>query len=189
MKTRLPIKTQMLAQLIRNQGINAIIPVGTWWDFELYRLGKLVDKWGQKNVTTTEGLNYLINTGFFASTPITAWYVGLFEDNYTPLITNLYASPGFTESTAYDEATRPAYTVVAATNGAITNTAAKATFTISTTKTMYGAFLCGGGTDADTKGDAAGGGTLFCSVKFGTPKDVVDNDVLMVVGTVALSDY
>ena len=183
------LQSEMSAQLISKPGIKSILPVGTWWDFELYRLGKLVDKWGIKNVTTTEGLNYLINAGFNSGTVIAAWYVGLFEDDYTPLITNTYAVPGFTESSAYSESTRPAFTTVTATNGSVTNTAAKALFTMNDTKTIYGAALFGGGSAASTKGDAAGGGTMFCSVKFGTPKSVVNNDVLMVVGTVALSDY
>jgi len=188
MDANLPIKSKMSASLISKPEIKSILPVGTWWKFEHYRNGKLIDQWEQKNVTTTEGLNHMINVTFNSETPITAWFVGLFEDDYTPLITDVYATPGFTESTAYDELTRPAFTTVTATDGSVTNTAAKATFTIDDTATMYGAALFGGGTDDDTPGDTAGGGTLFCAVKFTTPKSVVDNDVLMVVGTVALAD-
>jgi hypothetical protein len=70
----------------------------------------------------------------------------------------------------------------------MTNSASKATFTISATKTIYGAFLCGGGTGAATKSDTAGGGTLFASSKFATAKEVVDDDVLMVVCSITLAD-
>jgi hypothetical protein len=114
--------------------------------------------------------------------------MGLFENNYTPLIGDTYAVPGFTESSAYDEATRPAFVEAEATAKVTTNSASKATFTISATKTIYGAFLCGGGSTPNTKGDAAGGGTLFASSKFATAKDVVDGDILMVVCSITLAD-
>ncbi len=188
MKSILPLSTKFGANLITNPAIKSILPVCSWWEFEHYRKGKLIDAWEQKNVNTTEGLNHVLNVAFHGETPITAWYMGLFEDNYTPLVTNTYAVPGFTESEAYDEATRPAYVEAEATAKVITNSASKATFTISSTKTIYGAFLCGGGTDGNTKGDAAGGGTLFAASKFATAKEVVDDDVLMVVCSITFAD-
>jgi len=188
MKSRLPLSTKFGATLISKPGIKSILPVCSWWEFEHYRKGKLIDQWEQKNVNTNEGLNHMLNVAFNSATQITAWYMGLFEDDYTPLNTDTYAVPGFTESTAYDEATRVAYVDATATTKVMTNSASKATFTISDTKTIYGAFLCGGGTGAATKGDAAGGGTLFASSKFATAKDVVDDDVLMVVCSITLAD-
>lgn len=190
MKTRLPVKTRFSAELISRPAIKSIIPIGSWWTFEQWRQGKLIDQWAQKNVNTTEGLNYLLNVMFFDETPIasTDWFMGLFENDYTPLITNTYAVPGFTESEAYDELTRIAYVPAEATARVTTNTASKATFTISATKTIYGAFLCGGGTAADTKSDVAGGGVLFASSQFAAPKAVVDNDVLMVSCAITLAD-
>lgn len=188
MKTRIPLKTSFEAQLISQQETKLIIPVGTLWEFELYRQGVLIDKWMQKNVTTNEGLNKLLNVGFHGATAIATWYMGLFENNYTPLVTDTYATPGFTESSAYTEETRPEYVEAEATNKVITNTASKATFTINATKTIYGAFLCGGGTDPSTKGDTAGGGTLFAASKFATQKDCVADDILMVVCSITLAD-
>ena len=188
MKSRIPVSARMGANLISKPAMKSIIPVGTWWELEQYRKGRLIDKWGQKNVITTEGLNHMLNVAFNSATQITAWYMGLFEDDYTPLITNTYATPGFTESTAYDEATRVAYADATATTKIMTNSASKATFTISGTKTIYGAFLCGGGSAASTKSDTAGGGTLFASSKFATAKSVVDDDVLMVVCSITLAD-
>jgi hypothetical protein len=69
----------------------------------------------------------------------------------------------------------------------MTNTASKATFTISGTKTIYGAFLCGG-TNAATKKNVAAGNILFASSKFATAKEVVDDDILMVVCSITLAD-
>ena len=188
MNSRLPIKTKFGAHLISNPGMKSVIPIGTWWEFEHYRNGKLIDQWEQKNVTTDEGLNAMLDIMFHGSTQITTWYIGLFEDNYTPLVTNTYASPGFTESTAYDEANRVAYNEAAASSKVTTNSANKATFTINATKTIYGAFLVGGGTGANTKSDTAGGGVLFASSQFAASKSVVDNDVLMVSCSITLAD-
>jgi hypothetical protein len=168
--------------------VKSILPVCSWWEFEHYRQGKLIDQWEQKNVNTNEGLNHLLNVAFNSATQITSWYMGLFENDYTPLVTNTYADPGFTESEAYDEAARVAYVDATASAKIMTNSASKATFTISTTKTIYGAFLCGGGTDAATWKNTAGGGTLFASSKFATAKEVVDDDILMVVCSITLAD-
>jgi len=147
MNIRLPIKTSFEAELKRNSSIKSLIPVGTWWDFEHWRNGKIIDRWGQKNVTINEGLTKMLNVMFHGATVINPWYIGLFEDNYTPLITNTYAVPGFTESIAYDEVGRVEFVDAEATAKIITNSASKSIFTINATKTMYGAFLCGGGTE------------------------------------------
>ncbi len=160
------------------------------WDIECFdKYGKL--KWtekGLKNIVTNEGLDALLNKMFHAETQITAWYILIFETDTTPASGHTYAVPVFTESTAYDEATRPAWDEAAASSQSITNSANKATFTISATKTIYGAALVGGGTDANTKDDQAGGGTLYASVQFGTSKSVVDDDVLKVTVTLNSSD-
>lgn len=190
MKSRIPVRANIGASLISSPAIKSIIPVGTWWQFEHYRKGNLIDKWDQKNVLTTEGLNHMLDSTFYGSTQITAWYMGLFESDTTPLITHTYAVPGFTESTHYEEATRVAYTEAAASACVTTNNASKAAFTIAATTsgTVYGAFLCGGGSAATTKEDTAGGGTLFASSKFATAKTVVHDDVLLVVCSITLAD-
>jgi hypothetical protein len=189
MKSKLPINTRFGASLISKPEVKSILPVCSWWEFEQYRQGKLIDKWEQKNVNTTEGLNNLLNVGFFGSTQITTWYLGLFEDDYEPLIGDTYAVPGFTESEAYDEVKRIPYVPVIATTKVIPNTASKGTFTISATKTIYGAFLCGGGAGIDVKSDkVTAGAVLFAASKFATEKEVVDGDILMVVCSITLAD-
>ncbi len=188
MKSRLPLNTVFGAELISKPSVKSIIPIGSWWEFEQWRNGRLIDQWAQKNVNTNEGLNHMLNVTFNGTTAIGTWYMGLFEDDYTPLITNTYASPGFTESEAYDEAARVAFVEAEATAKVTTNVANKATFTINATKTIYGAFLCGGGTDPTVKSNTAGGGVLFASSKFATAKSVVDNDVLLVSCSITLAD-
>ena len=96
--------------------------------------------------------------------------------------------PSFTETAAYDEATRPAFTEAASSSQSITNSADKATFTASGTKTFYGAGLVGGGTAANTKSDTAGGGTLLCYGAFSTAQPVIDGNVVNLTYTITASD-
>jgi len=240
------------AQLISNPSILFKAKIGSIWDWEHWRDGKLIDQWREGNICTAEGLNALLNIMFHAATQLTTWYVLIFETDTTPADGTTYATPVWTESTAYDEATRPEYVEAAASAKNITNSASKAVFTISATKTIYGAALVGGQTvvtgpiasfadygatvagtvlatdvghgratgdvvaisattnyngtyvitvvSVDTfyftatwvatetgtwtlrssqkKGDAAGGGTMFCASKFAASKSVVDNDIL-----------
>jgi len=167
-----------------NQGIN----LTAHWEWEHFRAGKLIDKWEYDNVCTDEGLDHMLDVTFHGVTPISPWYVEIFEDDVTPDGATTYAVPVYTPSTAYDEATRPEYVEAAAASKVTTNAASKAVFTISATKTIYGAALVGGETDGDTKGDVAGGGTLFSASKFTAAKNVVDDDVLNVTIAITLAD-
>jgi hypothetical protein len=176
------------AEVEKRAPSKSILGVTSKWDWEHWRGGKCIDTWSERNIVTNEGLNAILDIMFHASTQITVWAVALFEDNYTPIASNTYAAPGYTESDAYDEADRPDFVEAAASSQSITNSASKAEFTIDATKTIYGASLVGGGTDYNTKSDTAGGGTLFCSSKFSSAKSVVDNDVLKVTITISASD-
>lgn len=147
-------------------------------------------KWTEdvSNVVTLEALDHILNVVLHGVTPISAWYCLLVESNTTPVTSMTYAVPTFTECTAYDEATRPAWVEGAASSQSITNSSNKSVFTISGTKTLYGAALVGGGTAATTKNDTAGGGILFCYAKFGTARSVEDNDVINLTYTVSAAD-
>ena len=130
-----------------------------------------------ENLVTNEGYNAVLDIMFHADTQITTWYFAPVETDTTAAVTMTYATPVFTESTAYDEATRQAWTEAAASSQSMTS-ASVATITISATKTLYGLALVGGGTAATTKGDAAGGGTLWSYAKFGAGHAVVDGNVI-----------
>ena len=169
--------------------------INSVWDFELWRRtgGRsgaftCIDEWRERNVVTNEGLDAILDIMFHGSTQITTWYLLIFESDTTPAAGTTYAVPVFTECTAYDEAGRPEFQEAAASGQSMTNSANKASFTISATKTLYGAALVGGGTDADTKGDAAGGGTMYCAAKFSASKPVEDDDVFKVTCTLTAAD-
>ena len=153
---------------------------------ECYRNGRRI--WIEKthNIVTTEGLNRILDVMFHGTTQTATWYCGLVETDTDPAAGMTYDVPVFTESTAYDEATRPAYVEAASDGGSMTNSANKAVFTISATKTIYGAALF----SINTKGDHTGGANnvLYCYAKFGTPRAVVDNDILNLTYTITSAD-
>ncbi len=95
-----------------------------------------------------------------AAGPYTAgWYVGLTAGSPTSAAGDIMSShTGWTEVTAYSESTRQAYTPAAAASKSITNSSAKATFSINANGTVIGgAFL----TTVSTKSGTTG---TLCSV-------------------------
>lgn len=143
-------------------------------------------KWEEKthNIITNEGLDHILDVLLHGDTQTDPWYCLLFDTNTTPLATHTYAVPGFTESEDYDEATRPEYEEAASSSQSITNSANRATFTMSGTTTIYGAALV----SDNTKGDVAGGGILLCSGLFTNEKIVNDDDILELSYTLTASD-
>jgi hypothetical protein len=147
-------------------------------------------KWEQKshNLVVNVGLAF-VNTTFFKGSGYTAaWYIGVYgpASSNNPSSTDTMAShAGWTEVTAYSNATRPAATFGAATTAdpsVIANSAAPAQFLINASANVGGAFL--------TTGDSPGGssGVLFSASDFAAPGDrVVQNgDVLSVTYTFSL---
>jgi hypothetical protein len=165
--------------------------MGAIFHLEHWRKDQLLAERHEENLCPDEFINYMLDAGLSGGTPITAWDVLLFNDNHTPSSTDTYATPVFTESTAYDESTRPAWTEAGVSSKVITNSASKATFTMTGVDTsIYGAALVGGGTGASTKDDQAGGGTLGPEAQFtgGAVTGIVDDDVLKVYITITGSD-
>lgn len=188
MNARIPVRSTFTAQKISRADEQFKIKLGTWWEIEHIRQGKLFDRWEQGNVCTAEGLNKMLDVMFHAATQITTWYIGIFESNTTPADGTTYAVPVWTECSAYTEAARVAYVEAAAGSKSITNSASKATFTINDTKTIYGAALFGGGTDPTVISNTAGGGTIFAASKFALSKSLVATDVLLVTCAITLAD-
>ena len=70
---------------------------------QIIRDGKVIDEFEDANLVVNEGLNSLLNVYMNAATQITAWYIGVFEGNYTPVATVTAAT-----ITSADAATRKA---------------------------------------------------------------------------------
>jgi hypothetical protein len=147
-------------------------------------------KWSaeESNLVVNVGLQYMAGTALTSTAQITSWYIGLYGAgaSNTPAAGDTMAShAGWTEVTPYS-GTRPAATFAAATNAnpsVVTNTASPASFSITSTQTVGGAFLVSNST--------AGGstGTLFSAADFQSPGDrsVVSGDTLNVTYTFSLA--
>lgn len=191
MISRIQLKESASCEVVRaprkaadQTGVHGVFHVEHW------RAGKLIGKYEVPNLIVNQGKNKLLDVMFHAVTQITTWYLALVDGAGSPTVAagDTYAqingTNGWDEFTSYDEATRQEWTEGAAASQSITN-ASPVVFTISATGTVYGLFLVGGGTAPSTKGDNAGGGTLWNAVQFTSGSvAVVDNDQLKVTYTV-----
>ena len=134
------------------------------------------------NIIPTEGRNSILNVAFNAATQITAWYLSVFANNYTPVAGDTAATfpAAAGESTAYAEATRPAWNEAAAVAGVVTNAASPATFTFNATTTLYGGALSSSSVKAGTAG------VLVSAAKFSTAKGVDSGDIGLLTSSVTL---
>lgn len=100
------------------------------------------------------------------ASPISSWYVGIYEGNYVPTSGVTSADlPGVVgECTAYTEATRPIWTNSYDGVSVIDNLSNKAVFTMNAPKTIYGAFLVASSVKAGNTG------ILLSIARFNTPK-------------------
>ena len=153
------------------------------YEFEIVRDGVVIDRFTEKNLIPTEGLNHMLDVVCHGGSQVGTWYVGIYEGDYTPASTNTAANfPSLsTESTAYTEGTRQAWVEGAPAAGVIDNSASKAAFTMNANKTIYGCFL----SSVATKG--ATSGVLLSAVRFSTPKVLVSTDILRVTAPVSLT--
>lgn len=115
-------------------------------------------------------------------TPISSWYMGLFENNYVPTSGVTAADlPGVVgECTAYNEATRPAWNHQYDGVSVIDNTLDLATFTMNADKRIYGAFIV----SVSVKGGNTG--LLFSIARFDTPRDLTAGTEFGVGGLLTL---
>jgi len=146
-----------------------------------------------ENLVVNVGLQYMAGTALDgATTRITTWYLGLYgaaSSNNPAAGDTMSSHAGWTEVTAYS-GNRPTATFAAATTpsgsgnpSVVTNSASKATFNMTGTTTVGGAFLTSNNTVGGTSG------TLFSAADFQAPGDrsVVNGDTLTVTYTFSLS--
>ena len=140
------------------------------------------------NLVVNVGLQDM-NTKYFTGTSYTAaWYLGLYGASSTnnPAAGDTASSHiGWTEVTAYSQSTRPQCvfgTATTADPSVISNTASPATYSITSSVTVGGAFLISNNTKGGTTG------ILFSAADFQSPGDrsVVNGDTLTVTYTFSL---
>lgn len=147
-------------------------------------------KWedSSHNLVVNVGLQDMNAKYFTGSGYTAAWYLGLYgaAASNNPAATDTMSShAGWTEVTAYSQATRPVCTFGVPTTAdpsVATNSASPASFSINATTTVGGAFL----TTSNTKGGTTG--TLFSAADFSSPGDrsVVSGDTIVVTYTFSL---
>lgn len=115
---------------------------------------------------TTEGFNYLLNTGVKGASAYSDWFCFPFEGNYTPTAADVAATlPGLaTETTAYEGSTRKAVSFGTVSGGSVDNAAVLAEFTFTADKTIYGAAVM------STPGKGAAAGVLLAVERFAEPR-------------------
>lgn len=146
---------------------------------KITRAGRVIDEFECKNIVVNQGLNYLLGASLGAQSVVTAWYIGLFSNNYTILSSDtaatIAASAG--EVTQYTAGVRQTWSSSPPASQAISNSATQASYTFNATLTVYGAFLISSSAIGGTSG------TLFSGAQFGSPKSVVNSDILQLTYT------
>ena len=141
-------------------------------------------KWVEEftNLVVTVGKNDLLDKYFQGSAYTAAWYLGLVDGASTPTYNaadTMASHAGWTESTAYSNATRPAPGWSAAAAGSKSTTATA--FNINATATIAGCFM----TTNSTKGGTTG--ILYSAGNFtGGNKSVSSGDTLNVTYTASV---
>jgi hypothetical protein len=148
-------------------------------------------KWKDEgpNLVVNTGLQYMagvaLNQAANLVTQISTWYIGL-EDGpgFSITGTATMASLGFTEFTGYSQGTRVQCQFVAATSAnpsVASNSVTAASFSITSSGTLGGAFLTSGSAKSGTTG------TLFSGKAFsGGDRTVANGDTLNVTYSLSL---
>lgn len=138
-------------------------------------------KWTEEvhNLVTTAGLNHILDTEFHAGTQVTTWYVGLKGAGTIAAADTLASHAGWSEFTNYT-GNRQEFVEGAASGGSISNSVNAASFPITGSGTVAGAFLA----------SAASGtvGTLFSAVDFAASRTVANGDTVNVTYTISADD-
>jgi hypothetical protein len=145
-------------------------------------------KWEEEmhNLVVNQGLQSMVSIYLNSGTQITAWYLGLItgpgSGTTITAADTLASHSGWTEFTSYTGSRKAATfgTATTADPSVISNTSAPASFTMSGSGTVAGAFLCSASSGTT--------GVLFSASDFQSPGDrsVVLNDVLKVTYTFSL---
>lgn len=157
--------------------------------FKQFREGKLLDAWDSENIVVDEGLVHYHSSTLRDGVKEANWFVGITKGTHTPVASDIAANYETTAdeipSTSYTESTRQAWSPDAAsgTNSVdtkITNAASPATYNITTTVDINGAFLISNNTVNGTTG------VLMAASKFGTVRNAINGDIIQVTYDITL---
>lgn len=141
-----------------------------------------VIEWEDHNLLPQDSVDHIARLILATTSPIGAWYVGIFEGNYTPTsgtsAGDLAGAVG--ECTAYSAANRPAWAGTYDNVSDINNAASRAVFTMTSDKRVYGAFIV----SSSVKG--GGSGVLLSIARFTVPRDLPAGTEFAVTAGIAL---
>lgn len=143
--------------------------------------GILKGKYEFPNGIVDEGLNHILDTQFHNTTQVGTWYLGLVNNAGWSAFANadtMSSHTGWVESTDYTEANRQEWTEGAAAARSITN-AVTVDFSINTTVTLKGIFVCSDNTKSGTSG------VLWSTAAFASNVSAVNGDTLKITYTVS----
>ncbi len=169
MKEELKFMDAINAVLRRGPSLEDKIDIKGYWNVEHWRGGQLLSKFQAPNLVVNVGKNSILDVYFNGATAIAAnsWFKGLISlASYSTIVAadTMASHAGWTEFTAYSQATRPLWTQGSAASQAVTN-ASPVVFSINGAGTVKGGFITSNSTKSGTTG------TLWSAALF--PSDTV----------------
>lgn len=130
--------------------------------------GHTIDRWEEHNLIPQVGLDFLIQSPFGLASPVAAFYLGLWKNNFVPSSSTVAADipANMGEFLQYAEGTRPLWQMAYDGVGTIDNSASRAQFTFQQDQLIYGSFMVSN----STKGSNSG--LLLSALRFSTAKQV-----------------
>ena len=171
------------ATVVNDASASGSVSVGGVFTVECYdAAGQL--KWKDEfhNLVVNQGLKDMNDKYFTGSGYTAAWYIGLINNSPSPTLAagdtaaQIGGSNGWAEFTGYSQANRPTLSFSASTTAdpSVISTASAAAFSITSTATIYGAFVVSSNTKDGTSG------VLFSEGAFAATRSVVNGDTLNV---------
>ncbi len=167
--------------IARNNLKRLALAMSTEYHFECFdAAGKL--KWEERvpNIVVNEGLDDLLTQYFKGDAYTALWYISLIDNGGFSAIAaadTAASHAGWSESTAYSESVRESLILGSIASQSVDNSASKASFEITTTVTINGAFMVSSG----VKGGSAG--VLYGAASFASTRAMVAGDTLNITVT------
>lgn len=162
--------------------MSSLLGRGFWYDCEVIAPDGEIITFEDHNLLPQVSVDFVAGLLRATVSPIGNWYVGIFENNYVPDGSVTAADlPGVVgECTAYSQTARPTWQHQYDGISVIDNLAAKAEFTMTSAKRIYGAFLVSSSTKAGNTG------ILLSIARFSTAKDVDSGATFTVAAGITL---
>ena len=156
--------------------------VGFVYTFRHFRNGELLDEFAVKNLMPYQGVNHMLDVLANGGAQVTAWYIGLYGNNYAPLPSDTMATfPALAGELSGYTGNRQSFVPNPAASGVLSNAGQEAEFTITTTQTVRGGFIA----SHATKGSTAG--LLLSAVQLPSPRTFEVGDVVTVAAGLEIS--